>query len=111
MKLVDFMTRAMHPQPNRYLEPVIGPAPELHVAVLVVEGEPGDVDLASGLENAGGDVGAASLVCHHHVGRERPVKLFVRTKKNYIKRCISVFRIFYARLDLPYDISRRQLIN
>ena len=75
------MTRAMHSQPDRYLETVIGPAPELHVAVLVVEGEPGDVDLASGLENAGGDVGAASLVRHHHVSRERPVKLFIRAEK------------------------------
>ena len=76
------MARTMHShQPNNYLEPVIGPAPELHVAVLIVEGEPGDVYLASGLEDAGGDVGAAALVRHHHVGRECPVKLLVRAEK------------------------------
>ena len=37
-----------------YLEAVVGPAAELHLAVLVVEGEPGDVDGAGGLEHAGG---------------------------------------------------------
>ena len=41
-----------------YLEPVVGPAPELHLAALIIEGEPGDVDLAGGLEHAGRDVGA-----------------------------------------------------
>ena len=40
------------------LESVIRPAAKLHVAVLVVEGEPSDVDLAGGLEDAGRDVGA-----------------------------------------------------
>ena len=57
-----------------YLEPVVRPAPELHLAVLVVEGEPGDVDGAGGLEDAGRDVGAEALVGHHHVGRICPVK-------------------------------------
>ena len=41
-----------------HLESVIRPAAKLHVAVLVVEGEPSDVDLAGGLEHAGRDVGA-----------------------------------------------------
>ena len=51
-----------------YLEPVVRPAPELHLAVLVVEGEPGDVDLAGGLEHAGRDVGAEARTGHYHVG-------------------------------------------
>ena len=49
------------------LEPVVGPAPELHLAVLVVEGEPGDVDGTAGLEYPGRDVGAQSRAGHHHV--------------------------------------------
>ena len=50
------------------LEPVVGPAPELHLAVLVVEGEPGDVDGTAGLEYPGRDVGALSLMGDHYVG-------------------------------------------
>ena len=60
-----------------HLKPIVGPAAELHITVLVVEGEPGDVYLAGGLEDAGRDVGAAARVRHHHVGRVRPVKLLV----------------------------------
>ena len=57
-----------------YLESVIGPAPKLHLTALVVEGEPGDVDLAGGLEHAGRDVGAETRARHHHVCGERRVK-------------------------------------
>jgi hypothetical protein len=64
-----------------HLSPVVGPAAELHLAVLVVEGEPGDVDLAGGLEDAGWYVGAATLTRQHHVCRVRAVKCFVRTVK------------------------------
>ena len=59
---------------HSYLEPVVGPAPELHLAALVVEGEPGDVDLAGGLEHAGWDVFTETRARHHHVGREGRVK-------------------------------------
>ena len=55
---------------STYLEPVVRPAPELHLAALVVEGEPGDVDLAGGLEHAGRDVGAEARTGDHHVGGE-----------------------------------------
>ena len=47
---------------------------------LIVEGEPGDVDLTGGLEDAGGDVGAAPRVCHDHIGREGAVKLLISTE-------------------------------
>ncbi len=60
-----------------YLEPVVRPAAELHLAVLVVEGEPRDVDLARGLEDAGRDVGAVAGVVHHHVHRVRAVESLV----------------------------------
>ena len=41
-----------------YLKSIVRPAAKLHLTVLVIEGEPGDVDLAGGLEHAGRDVGA-----------------------------------------------------
>ena len=41
---------------------------------LIVEGEPGDVDGAGGLEDAGGDVGAEARAAHHHVRLVRRVK-------------------------------------
>ena len=49
------------------LEPVIRPASELHLTVLVVEGEPGDVDGAGGEEDAGGDVRAEPVRGDHHI--------------------------------------------
>ena len=57
-----------------HLESVIRPAAKLHVAVLVVKGEPSDVDLAGGLEDAGGDVGAHAClsVCQGAHG-EKPL--------------------------------------
>ena len=57
-----------------YLIAVVGPRSELDHALLVVEGEPGDVDLARALEDARRDVGAEALVGHHHVRRICPVK-------------------------------------
>ena len=60
-----------------HLKPIVGPAAELHITVLVIEGEPGDVYLAGGLEDARGYVGAAAPIRHHHVGWEGPIKLLV----------------------------------
>ena len=34
-----------------HLEAVVGPAPKLHLAVLVIKREPGDVNLTRGLED------------------------------------------------------------
>ena len=61
-----------------HLETVIRPAAKLHVAVLVVEGEPSDVDLAGGLEDAGRDVGAHTClsVCQVAHG-EKPLSIYV----------------------------------
>jgi hypothetical protein len=64
-----------------YLEPIVGPAAELHLTVLIVEGEPCDVDLTGGHEDAGGDVGAEPLAGHHHVGRVGPVKCLAGAEK------------------------------
>ena len=71
--------------PNRififitHIEAVVSPAAEFDVAVLVVEGEPCDVYLARGLEDARGDVGARPVACHHYVCRVGPVKSLART--------------------------------
>ena len=54
---------------------VVGPAGELEVARLVVEGEPRDVDLAHGLEDARRDVDAGAVAAHHHVGLVGGVEL------------------------------------
>ena len=51
-----------------HLEPVVGPAAELHLAALIIEGEPGDVDGAARLEHTRRDVGAKPLASHNHVG-------------------------------------------
>ena len=48
---------------------------------LVVEGEPGDVDLAGGHEDAGRDVGAQALVSHHHICWVCSVKGLTRAGK------------------------------
>ncbi len=64
-----------------HLPAVVGPAAELHLAVLVVKREPGYVDLAGGLEDAGWDVGAAPLASQHHVRRVRAVERLFRTDR------------------------------
>ena len=62
--------------PFNYLESVIGPTSKLHLTILIIEGEPGDVDLAGGHEDPRRDVGALSLVGDHHVGWVGSVKGF-----------------------------------
>lgn len=51
-----------------HLKAIVGPGAKLHLATLIVEGEPGDVDFARGLEDARWHVEAAAIVTHHHVG-------------------------------------------
>ena len=62
-----------------YLVSVVGPAAELHLAVLVVEGEPRDVDLAGGLEDAWGNVVAATVAGDYHIGGVSAVETLVST--------------------------------
>ena len=69
-----------------YIEAVVGPTAKLHLTILVVEGEPGDVDLARGHEDAGGDVGAEPVAGHHHVCWIRSIEQFAGTvQANYIR--------------------------
>ena len=44
---------------------VVRPGAELELALLLVEGEPGHVDLAGGLEDAGGDLAHTASARHH----------------------------------------------
>lgn len=60
------------------LQPVVRPTAELHLALLVVEREPRDVDLAGALEDTRRHVHAAAVVPHHHVGGVRPVEPLIR---------------------------------
>ena len=66
---------------STHIEPVVRPTPELHLTVLVVEGEPGDVDLAGGHEDAGRDVRAQALVSYHNICRVGSVKGLTRAGK------------------------------
>ena len=63
------------------LEPVVGPAPELHLAVLVVERKPGYVNLARGLENSRGNIGTLPVTCDNNIGLVGAVKSFTCTVK------------------------------
>lgn len=62
-----------------YLVAIIGPATELHVAMLVIKGEPCNVYLACALEDAGRHVQAATVMSNHDVCVVRPVEPLVRT--------------------------------
>ena len=64
----------------------ISPGTELHLAALVVEGEPRDVNLARGLEDARGDVEAVAVAGHHNLGGVGAVEAFVRTGSNEIQK-------------------------
>ena len=55
--------RHLHRQVDEAL--VVRPCAELELALLLVEGEPGHVDLAGGLEDAGGDLTDAAPARHH----------------------------------------------
>ena len=76
-----------------HLPPRVGPWAKLEVALLVVEGEPGDVDLAGGLEEAGGDVEAAAIVAHNHICLVSPIKLLVRAGCKYYTFSNSVIGV------------------
>ena len=65
-----------------YLKAVVCPASKFHVAVLVIEGEPGDVNGAWGHEDARGDVGAEALARDHNIGGVGRVKCLTGAVKS-----------------------------
>ncbi len=58
----------------------VGPRAKLEVALLVVEGEPGDVNLARRLEDPRRNIQASALIVDHHIGLVRPVELLIRAE-------------------------------
>lgn len=75
-----------------HLKAVVRPRAELHLAALVVEREPGDVDLAGGLEDAGRHVQAGAIVPDDHVGRVGTVEALVGTEKEQKNRDEKVLK-------------------
>lgn len=59
------------------LESIVGPAAEFHFATLVIEREPGDVNLTGGLEDARRHVQARAVVAYHNVGLVGAVETLV----------------------------------
>ena len=88
------------------LEPVISPASELHLTVLVVEGEPGDVDGAGGEEDAGGDVGAEAVGGYHHIRWVGSVKSLAgaNKKQHSCKKCGFLFIVTCCTSE--YQVSK-----
>lgn len=63
-------------------ESVVSPAAKLHGAVLIIEGEPGDVNFTSAFKYARGDIITAAVVANHHIGLEGVIEALVSTEKN-----------------------------
>lgn len=70
-----------------HLKSVVSPTAELHLAALVVEREPSDIDFARRLEDARWDVHAGAIVPDYHVRWVRSVKSLVGTA---MKRLINI---------------------
>ena len=62
------------------LESIVCPAAELHITILVIKWEPSDINWAGRHEDARRNVGAETLVSHHHVGRVGRIESFAGTK-------------------------------
>ena len=60
-----------------YLESIVGPASKLHITILVIEGEPSNVNLTGGFEYSRRNISTAAFVRHNHVGWESSIKLLV----------------------------------
>ena len=85
-----------------YLESIVGPASKLHITILVIEGEPSNVNLTSGFEYSRRNISTPALVGHHHVGGESSIKLLISAGKN---------RVFSASLDQSGSLSNLSLYS
>ena len=63
-----------------YLETIIGPASKLHITILVIKWEPGDINGTGRHEDARRNVGAETLVSHHHVGWKGRIESLTGTR-------------------------------
>lgn len=66
-------------QPLTHLPARIGPRSKFHFALLIVKGKPRDVNLASGLEDAGGDVEAIAVARNDYFCLVRSIEPFIGT--------------------------------
>ena len=62
---------------------VVSPRPELHVTELIVEGIPGDVNLAGGHEDSRWNVSAFAIAVNQHIGWICAQKQFIGTEKKH----------------------------
>lgn len=76
-----------------YLKSIISPASELHLASLVVEREPSDIDFARRLKDARWDVHAGAILPNHNVRRIGTVKSLVGAA---MKRLSSIFNRYFG---------------
>ena len=75
-----------------HLKSIVGPTTEFELTFLVIEGEPGDVNFASALEDTRWQVIATAITPHHHIRLVRAVKLLIRTNnKEQTKRKFNYF--------------------
>ena len=88
----------------------VGPRSKLEVALLIVEGKPGDVDLASRLEEAGRYVEATSVTAHHHIRLVRPVELLVRAAcTNFYRTQVNLGSDLWVPISVYLSLSKRRL--
>lgn len=66
-----------------YLPARVGPGAKLHLAPLVVEGEPGDVNLTRRLEDARRNVEAVAVGGHYYLRLVGPVEALVGTGERW----------------------------
>lgn len=67
-----------------YLKSIVSPTAEFHVAFLIVERKPRDVDLARTFEYTRRYKNAATVTVHHNVGRVRAVETLVSAETHTI---------------------------
>ena len=77
----------------------VGPRAKLEVALLVVEGEPGDVNLARRLEDARRYEETVALIPHHNVRLVRPVKLLISAGID--KKLITMSNAHFGMTEQP----------
>jgi hypothetical protein len=101
----ESMTRTLQPclrmDPHSYLPPGVSPGSELQIAQLIVEGKPGDVDLAGALEDPRGDVQALPVIGNDDIRLKRSIELFVSTS---LKK-FAVCGLIYYNVRIKFQIE------
>ena len=72
--------------PGTYFEPIVCPGPELELTMLIIEGEPRDVNLARALEDPRRHVQHRAVSRGHDVRLECSIKSLVRAEMYKCKK-------------------------